>query len=128
MAEGIPMPEKAVLIMCTFPEADLARTAIRAVVSEGLAACGTMIMDAESIYAWKGEIETSQETIVFLKAPESCYPALEQRLRQLHPYEVPEVIGLDISQGLPAYLEWILESCGGPRIGEAGAGVGEVGE
>jgi len=107
------MSEKTILIITTFPETELARTAIHALVAEHLVACGTMIMGAESIFAWKGEIASSQETILFLKAPASCYPAIEQRLRQLHPYEVPEVVGLDISHGFPAYLEWIHESCGG---------------
>jgi len=113
------MPEKSILIISTFPEAGLARTAIHALVSERLAACGTLLPGAESIYAWKGGIETGQETVVFLKAPASCYPAIEQRLRQLHPFEIPEVVAIDISQGLPAYLEWIHESCSaGPLIGE----------
>ncbi len=111
------MPEKSLLILSTFPEAGQARTAVRALVSERLAACGTIIPEGESIYAWKGGIETSQETVVLLKAPESCYAAIEQRLRQLHPYEVPEIVGVEISRGLPAYLEWVHESCEGP--GEA---------
>jgi periplasmic divalent cation tolerance protein len=116
------MPEKSILIISTFPEVEMARTAIRALVGEHLAACGTMLPGAESIYAWKGAIESAQETVVLLKAPESCYPAIEQRLRQLHPYDVPEVIGVDISQGHPAYLEWIHESCPEPVNQEAAEG------
>ncbi len=108
---------ETVLVLSTFPEPGLARTAIRALVSERLAACGTLLPGAESIYAWKGGIETGLETVVLLKAPKASYPALEQRLRQLHPYEVPEIIGLPIAEGLPAYLEWIAGSCKEPPLG-----------
>jgi periplasmic divalent cation tolerance protein len=110
-----------VLIISTFPEAGLARTAIRALVAERLVACGTLLPGAESIYAWKGGIETGEETVVLLKAPASSYPAVEQRLRQLHPYEIPEIVSFNISQGFPSYLEWILESCSGPPLAAAEA-------
>ncbi len=100
-----------VLIMTTFPEVAQARTAIETLVSEGLAACGTMIKDAESIYAWKGKVETAQETMVMLKAPAASFPAIQQRLLLLHTYEVPEVIAVDITHGLPAYLGWVQEAC-----------------
>jgi len=108
------MPDKPLLVVSAFPDAEAARTAIRTLLSERLAACGTLLAGAESLYTWKGQVETSRETLVLLKTLEGCYPALEQRLRQLHSYEIPEIIGVEISRGNPKYLEWLAASCGCP--------------
>ncbi len=101
----------AALVITTFPHLEPARSAIRAIVAERLAACGTIIPGAESIYTWKGKIETARETMVLFKTLRSSYPALEQRLRQIHPFETPEIIAIDISTGANGYLDWIAEWC-----------------
>jgi periplasmic divalent cation tolerance protein len=106
------MPDTPVLLLfTTFPGIDQARSAVRTLVEERLAACGNIVPGLESIYSWKGNIETSQETLVLLKTRASLYEAAEARLRQLHPYEVPEIIAVPVTAGSQPYLDWVRQSC-----------------
>jgi len=97
-------------VVCTFPDADVARRVTRQLVEEQLAACGNLLPGAESIYRWKGAVETASEVVVFYKTTEAGYPALEARLKALHPYEVPEILALPIEAGFPGYLRWVAEN------------------
>jgi periplasmic divalent cation tolerance protein len=65
----------------------------------------------ESIYRWKEKIETGNETLVFFKLTEDRQAAFQEKLRSLHPYEVPEIILVPVANGLPDYLRWVAESC-----------------
>jgi len=94
----------------TFADAETARKTVRMLVEERLAACANVVPRIESIYHWQGKIETSTEVFVIFKTTRDRYPAFEQRLRALHPYEVPEIVAIDIAAGLPAYLKWVVES------------------
>jgi periplasmic divalent cation tolerance protein len=96
--------------MSTFPDAETARKIGRTVVEERLAACVNLLPPVESIYRWKGEIETAQETMTIMKSTTWKYQLLEARIRELHPYEVPEIIAIRIQDGLAAYMRWIDES------------------
>jgi periplasmic divalent cation tolerance protein len=69
-----------------------------------------LIPKVESIYRWQGAVETSTEVVAVLKTERSRYEALEKRLRELHPYEVPECISVRIDKGLPTYLHWLTGS------------------
>ena len=100
----------ALLVFVTFPDVDTGRLIVRKLVEERLIACGNLIPGVESIYTWKGAIETSSEAIGILKTEQSCYEALQARVHELHPYEVPECIAVPIGAGLPPYLRWIAES------------------
>jgi periplasmic divalent cation tolerance protein len=104
------MAEEAVVVFTTFPDQETARRIVRTLVEERLIACGNLVPGVESIYRWKGEIETSGETLAILKTEIGQYSAVEQRLRALHPYEVPECIMLRVRDGSPDYLRWITES------------------
>ncbi|HEY1896003.1 MAG TPA: divalent-cation tolerance protein CutA [Terracidiphilus sp.] len=107
------MPEKSCLarvVLTTAASPEEARMLGRALVDEHLAACATMIPAVESIYRWKGNIESSNETMLLLKTGVDQLAALETRLRQLHSYEVPEFLVLLVESGNRAYLEWMLES------------------
>ena len=95
------------LVFSTFPDASTARDICRTLVTERLAACANLLPTVTSIYVWQGEHTESEETLVLFKTPRDLYPALETRLRALHPYEVPEIIALEITAGLPAYLQWL---------------------
>jgi periplasmic divalent cation tolerance protein len=101
-----------IIVLSAFADAETARLAARTLVEERLAACASIVPQIESIYRWKGKIETSAEVLVIFKTTRECYPQFEQRLRVLHPYEVPEIIAFDSSRGSAAYLEWIVETCG----------------
>jgi periplasmic divalent cation tolerance protein len=102
---------EALILLSTFPDAETARRIVRTLVEERLAACGNLVPAVESIYTWKGAVETTSEVLAVLKTTATQYPALESRLRSLHPYEVPECIAFPIAKSLPEYLQWITESC-----------------
>jgi len=104
------MAEDSRLILSTFPDADTARRIARILVEEKLAACVNLIPQIESIYRWKGAIETASEVLGLIKSTIGKYQLLENRIRELHPYEVPEVISIRIDSGNLAYLRWIEQS------------------
>ena len=82
----------------------------RTLVDERLAACVNVLPAMTSIYRWKGSVEQDTEHQVVIKTAADRLPALEARLRQLHPYELPEFLVLDVAGGGAAYLAWVRES------------------
>ena len=98
------------IVLTTAANPGEARILGRALVEEHLAACATLIPAVESIYRWKGNIESSSETMLLLKTGIDQLAALETRLHQLHSYEVPEFLVLPVETGSRAYLNWMLES------------------
>jgi len=82
----------------------------RALVEERLAACATILCGAHSIYRWQGQVESSAETVLLLKTESERLPALDNRLHELHSYQVPEFLVLPVDSGSHPYLEW-LHSC-----------------
>ena len=106
------MAEEVLTVFTTWPDLETARAAARTLVEERLAACGNIVPGVESVYRWEGKVETGAEVLVVFKTTIGRYPALEARVRALHPYAVPEVLALRVVDGLPAYLRWVEESCG----------------
>ncbi|PYJ20153.1 MAG: divalent-cation tolerance protein CutA [Verrucomicrobia bacterium] len=106
------MAEKILLALSTFPDAETARRISNQLVSERFAACANILSAVESIYRWKKKIETGSETLVLFKLSEDRQSAFQEKLRSLHPYEVPEIITVPVSSGLPDYLHWVHENCG----------------
>jgi len=104
------MPEDSILVLSTFPDAATARHIGRTVVEEKLAACVNLLPPVESIYRWKGAIETATEVMALIKSTTWKYQLLEARIRELHPYEVPEIISLRIDSGHTEYLRWLEQS------------------
>lgn len=104
------MSESARLVFCTCPDAACAETIARTVVERKLAACVGRLPGLTSVYRWRGEIETAAEHLLLIKTDATHYPALETSLRELHPYEVPEILAVPVSTGLPDYLAWLSES------------------
>lgn len=100
----------ALLVLTTYPDADGAETLARTLVRERLAACVNVLPRMTSVYMWEGEEQRGEEHQLFIKTRSGTFEALKVRLRELHPYEVPELIALPITQGLDAYLNWIDES------------------
>ena len=99
------------LAWSTFPDIETARRIAREVVTGNLAACANIVPAVESIYRWQGKIENAQETLVFFKTTGARYGAFQNKLKSLHPYEVPEIICVRITDGLPEYLRWVNASC-----------------
>ena len=105
------MPEKILLALSTFPDADTALQISNELVTKNLAACANILPGVESIYRWKDNIESGNETLVLFKLREDRQSDFQEQLRSLHPYEVPEIIFVPISSGLPEYLRWVTENC-----------------
>ena len=106
------MSEKVLLALSTFPDHETARDISNELVTKKLAACANILPGVESIYRWKEKIESGNETLVLFKLSEDRQSAFQEELRSLHPYEVPEIIFVPISSGLPDYLRWVTENCG----------------
>jgi periplasmic divalent cation tolerance protein len=79
------------------------------VVTERLAACANIVAGIRSIYRWKGEICDSEERLMIIKTRSALFPALEKRIRQLHSYEVPEIVAYPIVAGNADYLQWVFD-------------------
>jgi len=100
------------VVFVTVGNAEDASKIGRALVEEKLIACANIIPRIHSIYWWKGEICDDQECLLIMKTQSSLFPLLKSRIRQLHSYEVPEIIAFPIAQGLPEYLDWVVENTG----------------
>lgn len=77
------------------------------IIESQLAACVNLCPGVESIYRWQGKVETSAEVLAVFKTNTSVYPALEKRLRELHPYEVPEIVALPADEVSEGYANWL---------------------
>ena len=105
------MNEQFVIAFSAFPDVGTARRIARELVESALVACVNIIPAVESIYYWKEKVETGAESLAIFKMTAACYSEFESRLRALHPYDVPEVVRLDVAGGSADYLRWIGESC-----------------
>jgi periplasmic divalent cation tolerance protein len=101
---------RILVVLVTCPNRRTAETIGRTLVEERLAACANVVPGLTSIYRWQGKICRDSEVLVLLKIRRSCFPALARRVRQLHPYSVPEIVALPIVLGSPTYLAWVAES------------------
>jgi periplasmic divalent cation tolerance protein len=104
------MTSDYVMVLTTLPaDADVAAFA-RSLVDERLAACVNLLPVMESIYRWEGNIERESERQMVIKTSRQRVPALWDRVRELHPYEVPEFLVIPIVDGNDAYLRWVGDS------------------
>ena len=103
------------LVFTTFANAEDAARAVRTLVEEKVAACGTILPGARSIYRWKDAIEDSGEFLVLIKTSAERFPDLEGKLRSIHPYETPEIVALDPAAVSSDYADWVVQCSGGMR-------------
>lgn len=101
------MTEAVLLTLCTCPDDTSAERIATTLVEERLAACVNRLSGLLSIYRWEGQVERASETLLLIKTTEARFAALAERLRALHPYDLPEIIALPIAEGLPEYLHWV---------------------
>ena len=95
------------IVYCTVPDADSGQRIAVHLVEYRLAACVNLIPEIKSVYRWKGEICTDSESLLMIKSRAADYKDLEKAIRRLHPYELPEIIAVPLSNGLPGYLDWV---------------------
>ena len=98
---------ETLLVLTNCPDEETAKSIALAVIEAQLAACVNILPRVQSIYRWQGAVESATEIPLFIKSTAANYPALEKLIGELHPYEIPEIIALPITQGLPAYLNWV---------------------
>jgi len=101
--------EQALLVLTNLADMASAQALARALVERRLAACVNVLPAVQSIYRWNGAVEEAAEVTLLIKTTAARYAELEQAIRALHPYELPEVIAVPVSAGLPAYLGWIAQ-------------------
>ena len=100
---------KLKLIYITLPNKVLATNIATILVQEKLAACVNILGSLESFYLWDNKLTQSEEVLLFAKTTAELENSLTNRVKELHPYEVPCIIGLDISSGNPEFLKWIYQ-------------------
>jgi periplasmic divalent cation tolerance protein len=108
------MTEIVTVLVTVGSEEEAVRIA-RTIVEERLAACANLVPGIRSIYRWKGKIWDTEERLLIIKTRATLFASLQTRIRQLHSYEVPEIVALPITAGLAEYLDWVLESTQEPQ-------------
>jgi len=106
------MKEKYSLIFSTFPSKEKAKEVSRILVEENLIACSTIIPAHLSIYKWEGKVQEDKEFLCIFKTKEKNYEKVEKRLKEIHPYKVPEILMVEVKKGFKEYLKWIDELIG----------------
>jgi periplasmic divalent cation tolerance protein len=97
----------SLLVLTNLPERAAAERIAELLVERQLAACVNILAPCRSVYRWKGQVQHEEEHPMLIKTSAASYPALEQALRDAHPYELPEIIAVPIERGLQAYLAWV---------------------
>jgi periplasmic divalent cation tolerance protein len=100
----------ALVVLTNCPDAEIADRIARTLVEQGFAACVNRLAAVESVYRWQGAIEHATEVPLLIKTTRDRYGEVEHAIRQLHPYQVPEIIALPIVDGHAAYLRWIVDA------------------
>lgn len=107
---------EALVVLTNCPDDAVADRIARTLVEQGLAACVNRLGAAHSTYRWQGSVERATETPLLIKTTRARYLEVEQAIRALHPYEVPEIIALPIEAGFAAYLRWIADETRPPLV------------
>ena len=102
---------KHIIIFSTVPSLSEANKIAKALVGKKLVACANIVPKIRSIYRWKGKIYNETEVLMIMKSRKALFPKIKKELKKLHSYECPELISLNIDDGLKDYLRWIEESC-----------------
>lgn len=95
------------LVLTNLPDVASAEKLARALIESRAAACVNVLAACRSIYQWQGAVETATEIPLLIKTTAENYPQVEAIVRTQHPYDVPELIAIPITHGLPAYLDWL---------------------
>ncbi len=97
------------IVFSTIDDVHKAQQLATTLVNEKLAACVNIIPSVWSVYHWQGTVEKAVENLLIIKTSEERLDELMDRLRELHPYDLPEIIALPVETGLPEYLRWVVE-------------------
>ena len=98
-------------VVTTLPDESSAAAIVHELVEKKLAACGTLLPAARSIYRWKDAIEETSEVVVIFKIPATSFSDFSSALQSLHPYETPEIVAFNPAEASAAYSRWVIDSC-----------------
>jgi periplasmic divalent cation tolerance protein len=98
---------EALLVLTNLPDTPSARVLADHLVAARLAACVSILAPCRSVYRWQGAIEDAEEVPLLIKTTAARYAELEAAIRASHPYELPEIVAVPLTRGLPAYLAWV---------------------
>ncbi len=110
MNDAPPSPDDVLLVLVTVPDAETGARIGRALVEGRLAACVSLLPGLRSIYRWEGAVQDEPEVLCLIKTRRALYEPLRERIVSLHPYQVPEIIGVAPVAGNAPYLRWIWDS------------------
>ncbi|HJV82548.1 divalent-cation tolerance protein CutA [Noviherbaspirillum sp.] len=99
--------QQALLVLTNIPDETTAHAIARRVVEGRFAACVNLLPAVRSVYQWQGVVEEAGEVTMLIKTTQARYAELEAEIKAAHPYEVPEIIAVPITAGLPEYLGWV---------------------
>ena len=104
---------KPVVVLITAPDEEAAARIARALVEESLAACVNIVRGVRSVYSWHGKINDEAECLLVVKTDNALWEGLCRKVKEMHSYQVPEVIALPIIEGLPEYISWLEDATKG---------------
>lgn len=103
------MSADVLLVVTNLPDRASAERVAHALIDNRAAACVNILAECTSVYRWQDKMESATEVPLLIKTTHTAYPRLEQLIRELHPYELPEIVAVPVSTGLPGYLQWVEE-------------------
>jgi periplasmic divalent cation tolerance protein len=100
-------PENILLVLTNVPDTETASLLAATLITQKLAACVNILSPCQSIYIWEGNVERANEIPMLIKTTQLQYDALQAAIIKAHPYELPEIISINVDGGLPQYLQWV---------------------
>ena len=110
------MPSEVLLVLTNCPDDETAERIAASLVENRLAACVNALAPVESTYRWQGKVEQAVEVPLLIKCTRERYAALEEAIRQLHPYTVPEIVAVPVVAGFAPYLRWVADETAPPLV------------
>jgi periplasmic divalent cation tolerance protein len=104
------MRKTPLIVLCTVPDRETAEEIANILIADNLAACVNIVPGVTSVYRWENRIEQAEELILVIKTGSRAYRPLQDKITDLHPYELPEIVAVSVQDGLPAYLDWLTQS------------------
>ncbi len=108
-----PSPERVTVVLTTAPDGRVAEALAEDLLADRLIACANLVDRVRSLYRWDGRVQRDDEVLLVLKTTSEAVPRVRDRIVELHPYDVPEVLCLPARGGLDAYLDWVAAEVGG---------------
>ena len=96
-----------IVVIMTAADKEEAVKIVRHLLGERLIACANIVGPVSSLFWWEGKIDEADEFLVFMKSKEKLFKRLSERAKEIHSYQVPEIIALPVIEGLPSYLDWL---------------------